>query len=71
MSSMKINRRLPGGGPYVSLVLFSTLASRFLCTSRDEVLLEKFMFSSIYNSQHIIYRLIETNLFNTRGNITN
>ena len=46
MSSMKTMRRFPGGGPYVSLVLFSTLASKLRCTSREVVLLEKFMFSS-------------------------
>ena len=46
MSSMKTMSRLPGGGPYVSLVRFSTLASKFLCTSRDVVRLEKLMLKS-------------------------
>ena len=46
MSSIKMRSRLPGGGPYVSFVLFSTLASKFLCTSKDVVLLEKFIFSN-------------------------
>ena len=30
----------------MSLVRFSTLASKFLCTSSDVVLLEKFMFNN-------------------------
>lgn len=50
MSLMKISRRLFGGGSYVFLVFFFILVFRFFCTFRDEVLLEKFMFSSIYNS---------------------
>lgn len=37
----------PGGGPYVSFILFSTLASRFLWTSIEVVREEKFTFSNI------------------------
>jgi hypothetical protein len=51
MSSMKISNLLPGGGPYVSLVLFSTFASKFLCTSTAIVLEEKFTFSSNCNKR--------------------
>lgn len=43
MSSIKIRSLFPMGGPQVSLVLFSTLASRFLCRSNDVVLEEKLM----------------------------
>ena len=39
----------PGGGPYVSFILFSTLASRFLWTSIEVVHEEKFTFSNICN----------------------
>ena len=41
----------PGGGPYVSLVLFSTLASKFLWTSMEVVREEKFTFNNIYSRQ--------------------
>ena len=37
----------PGGGPYVSFILFSTLASRFLWTFIEVVREEKFTFSNI------------------------
>lgn len=43
---MKMMRRFPDGGPYVSLVRFSTFASKFRWTSMDVVRLEKFMFNS-------------------------
>ena len=39
----------PGGGPYVSFILFSTLALRFLWTSIEVVREEKFTFSNICN----------------------
>ncbi len=42
-SSINTRSLLPIGGPYVSLVLFSTLASRVLCRSIDVVLDEKLM----------------------------
>lgn len=47
MSSIKQAIFLPIGGPYVSLVRFSTAASRVRCTSSDEVLDEKLIFSMI------------------------
>jgi hypothetical protein len=40
---MKTSNLFPTGGPYVSLVLFSTLASRFLCRSIEVVLDDKLM----------------------------
>ena len=46
MSSTKMRSRLPGGGPYVSFVRFSTFASRFRCTSSDVVRDEKLMFNT-------------------------
>ena len=48
---MKMSSRLGGGGPYVSLVRFSTLASRLRCTSNEVVRLEKFRFISICNTR--------------------
>ena len=50
ISSIKMSRRFPGGGPNVSLVLFSTLASRLRCTSRDVVREEKLTIRSRYVS---------------------
>lgn len=49
MSSMKMISRLPGVGPYVSFVRFSTFVSRLRCTSREVVRLEKLMFNSSCN----------------------
>ena len=46
MSSMKTSSLFPGGGPKLSLVLFSTLDSSVRCTSIEDVREEKFMFSS-------------------------
>ena len=45
MSSMKTSSLFPGGGPKLSLVLFSTLDSSVRCTSIEDVREEKFMFS--------------------------
>ena len=50
MSSIKTTRRFPGGGPNVSLVRFSTFASRVLWTSIEEVREEKLIFSSRFLS---------------------
>lgn len=47
MSSMNTSRRLPMGGPYVSLVRFSTFVSKFLWISRDVVREEKLTVSTI------------------------
>ena len=46
MSSMNTINRLPGGGPDVSLVLFSTLASKLRWTSILVVRDEKLMLSN-------------------------
>ena len=46
MSSMNTINRLPGGGPNVSLVLFSTLASKLRWTSILVVRDEKLMLSN-------------------------
>lgn len=47
MSSMNTSRRFPMGGPYVSLVRFSTLASKFLWMSMDVVREEKLTINTI------------------------
>lgn len=47
MSSMNTSRRLPMGGPYVSLVRFSTFVSKFLWMSREVVREEKLTVSTI------------------------
>ena len=73
ISSMKTIRRLPGGGPYVSLVRFSTFASKLRCTSSDVVRLEKFMFSSSCKSkdQSIQYKNRKIYFFNCKDIIIN
>mmetsp|Transcript_5678 Transcript_5678/g.16564 ORF Transcript_5678/g.16564 Transcript_5678/m.16564 type:complete len:209 (+) Transcript_5678:491-1117(+) len=49
-SSTKMRRRLPAGGPNVSLVRFSMESSMAACTSRAEVRLEKLMVSDSVRS---------------------
>ena len=53
-SSMNTISLFPGGGPNVSLVLFSTLASRLRCTSIEVVREEKLMFRSSYEKDSIL-----------------
>ncbi|RNA15602.1 hypothetical protein BpHYR1_015875 [Brachionus plicatilis] len=48
---MKTTNFLPGVGPYESLVLFSTLASKVLCTSIEVVLDEKLTLSTTLMSE--------------------
>ena len=50
-SSMKTSSLFPTGGPYVSLVLFSTLASRFLCRSMEVVLDDKLMTRVVWKKE--------------------
>lgn len=47
ISSINTKIRFPGGGPYTSLVHFSTLLSIYLCTSIEDVREEKFMLITI------------------------
>lgn len=56
MSSMKAAIFLPIGGPYVSLVRFSTDDSMICCTPSEDVLDEKLMFRIICKNFEKFYK---------------